>query len=206
MFVLGITGGIGSGKTAATDQFATHGINVIDADIIAHLVVKAGMPALKEIAAHFGEDILLPNGELDRKALREIVFNDDNEREWLENCLHPIIVDQTVEALKQSTTPYTILSAPLLLEKLTDLTDRVLVIDCPEAIQIDRACRRDDTSIKAVQKIMQQQLSRRERNAGADDIIVNDGTIDELRTAVDDYHHKLLKELSGQDSHTFIEN
>jgi len=156
MFVLGLTGGIGSGKTA------------------------------------------LENGELNRAALREIIFNNTKEKEWLENCLHPVIRGKTREAIEQSTSAYTVLSAPLLLEKnLEFLTNKILVIDCPEAVQIDRTCRRDGSSIESVQKIMQQQLSRRERTAKADDVIVNDGTLDELNTAIDVYHFSLLKEINN---------
>ncbi len=197
MFILGITGGIGSGKTAATNRFSTHGIDIVDADEVAHNIVIAGSPALKEIKNHFGSDILLQNGELDRKLLRDIIFENDDERLWLEGYLHPLIRDRLFSAVGQSSSLYTILSAPLLLEKdLVHYVDRLLVIDCPEAMQVDRSCRRDNTSIESVQKIMQQQVSRRERIAKADDIIVNDGTIEELYQAVDQYHIQLLKELA----------
>jgi len=197
MFVLGVTGGIGSGKTAATNRFTFNGIQVVDADEIAHQVVEPGTTCLDEIVSHFGKNILLANGELDRKTLRELIFNDTRQREWLENCLHPVIRKKTLEAIQKSTSIYTILSAPLLLEKnLEFLTNRILVIDCPEAIQIDRTCRRDNSSIESVQKVMQQQLSRRERTSRADDVIINDGTLEELNMAIDDYHASLLKEVN----------
>lgn len=200
MFVLGVTGGIGSGKTAATKRFCFHGITVVDADEMAHKVVKKGSPCLGSITEHFGRDILLTNGELDRKALREIIFTNDKERDWLENLLHPVIRKQTLDAIQKSTSIYTVLSAPLLLEKnLEFLTNRVLVIDCPEAVQIDRTCRRDNSSIESVQKVMQQQLSRRERTSRADDVIINDRTLEELNNAIDDYHFRLLKELNGSE-------
>jgi len=200
MFVLGVTGGIGSGKTAATERFCFHGITVVDADDMAHKVVKNGSPCLGSITEHFGRDILLTDGELDRKALREIIFNNDKERDWLENLLHPVIRKQTLDAIQKSTSIYTVLSAPLLLEKnLEFLTNRVLVIDCPEAVQIDRTCRRDNSSIESVQKVMQQQLSRRERTSRADDVIINDRTLEELNNAIDDYHFRLLKELNGSE-------
>lgn len=203
MFVLGVTGGIGSGKTAVTDRFAHHGIHIIDADIIAHQVVDIGSPSLEKISSHFGHSVLLDNGSLNRKALREIVFSDVKKKEWLENLLHPIIREQTLKAIESSTSPYTILSAPLLLEKnLEFLTSRVLVIDCSEAIQVDRACRRDSSSIETVQKIMQQQLSRRERLARADDIILNDKTLDDLNKSVDEYHFSLLEALNNQQNQT----
>lgn len=206
MFVLGITGGIGSGKTAATNRFAFNGVKVVDADEIAHQVVEPGTKCLDKIASHFGKGILLVNGELDRKALRELIFDDEKEREWLENCLHPVIRKKTLEAIQQSTSAYTILSAPLLLEKnLEFLTNRILVIDCPEAIQIDRACRRDNSSIESIQKVMQQQLSRRERTSRADDVIINDGTLKELNTAIDNYHTSLLKELKDSEVESKID-
>lgn len=198
MFVLGVTGGIGSGKTVATDRFASHGINVVDADVIAHQIVEFGSPALQEITNHFGQSILLADGSLDRKALREIIFSDTKEREWLEACLHPLIRAKTTQTLKASPSEYAILSAPLLLEKnLEFMTDKVLVIDSPEAMQIDRSCRRDNSSIESIQKIMQQQLSRRERISRADDIIVNDGSLEDLLFAVDQYHAKLLNEIAS---------
>jgi len=201
MFVLGVTGGIGSGKTAATNRFAFHGINIVDADSIAYQVVEIGSPALKQIATHFGQSILLANGALNRKALREIVFNSTEEKEWLENCLHPVIRQHILEAINSSKSPYTILSAPLLLENnLEFLTNMVLAIDCPEAIQIDRACRRDNSPITSIQKIMQQQLSRRERLARADSVIINDGSIENLNEAIDQFHVSLLEKISYQGS------
>lgn len=207
MFVLGVTGGIGSGKTAATNRFASHGITVVDADLIARQAVAAGSPALEAIVTHFGRSILLINGELDRKALRKIVFSNIQEKEWLENHLHPIIREKTLEEIKKSNSAYTILSAPLLLEKnLEFLTDRILVIDCSEAIQIDRTCRRDNSSIEAIQKIMQQQLSRRERKARADDIIVNETTLEDLNKAVDNYHFNLMKKIQNNQYNEDIGN
>ncbi|MFT6389898.1 MAG: dephospho-CoA kinase [Cellvibrionaceae bacterium] len=203
MFVLGVTGGIGSGKTAATDRFASHGIKIVDADSIARQVVGIGSPALEKISSHFGRSILQADGALDRKALREIIFSNIKEKEWLEGYLHPIIREKMLAVVQLSTSPYTILSAPLLLENnLEFLTTKVLVIDCSEAIQIDRACRRDNSSIASIQKIMQQQLSRRERLASADSVIVNDGSIEDLNKAVDQYHFPLVEELCNQDAVT----
>lgn len=200
MFILGVTGGIGCGKTAATERFSDHGITVVDADTIAHQIVEPGEAALEKIVEHFGKHILQLNGELNRQALRHIIFENDKEREWLENYLHPLIRSRTLEEVKHSQSPYTILSAPLLLEKnLTHLVDRVLVIDCSEAIQIDRTCRRDNSSIPDVQKIMQQQVSRRERLAKADDVITNNGSLDSLYNAVDQYHFDLIKKLNNKE-------
>ena len=198
-FVLGVTGGIGSGKTAATDRFATHGIKVVDADEIARKVVDKHSPALNAIVEHFGPSILQRNGELNRTQLREIIFSQAKEKEWLENLLHPLIRKTIKKELQQSpnSAKYAILSAPLLLEgELHSLTDRVLIIDCEETTQLTRASQRDNTKEEAIKKIMQQQLSRSERIAKADDIINNDGSLNELHQAVDNYHLQLLKDIT----------
>ncbi len=196
-FILGVTGGIGSGKTAATDQFASHGIQVIDADTIARQVVDIGSPALSTISDHFGKDILLKNGALNRSLLRKIIFDDKQEQQWLENLLHPPIRKEITTALNKTTSAYAILSAPLLLENnLHSITDKVLVIDCDEELQIERASKRDKNSSNIIKKIMQQQMSRSDRIAKADDIIINNSTLSNLQKMVDDYHFKLLKTIT----------
>lgn len=191
--VIGVTGGIGSGKTAATDAFATLGITVVDADLVAREVVQAGQPALAAIAAHFGQDILLPDGNLDRKALREVIFRDPAAKQWLEALLHPLIRQEIVSRLHHSDSPYTLLSSPLLLE--TDqqaLCSRVLVIDAPESLQLSRTMARDNSSAETTKAIMASQLGREQRLARADDVIVNDGDLIALRNAVQAMHNTYL--------------
>ncbi len=196
-FTLGVTGGIGSGKTAATDQFASHGVQVIDADVIAHQAVDIGSPALLKISDHFGKNILLSTGALNRPLLREIIFKNTQEKQWLENLLHPLIRKEITAALNKTTSTYTILSAPLLLENnLQSITDRVLVIDCDEELQIERASKRDNNSSDIIKSIMKQQLSRNDRIKKADDIITNNGTLPDLQKAVDNYHFKLLETIA----------
>jgi dephospho-CoA kinase len=195
-YVLGVTGGIGSGKSAATDQFASHGIIIVDADVIARNVVQKGSDALSAISSHFGPTIILENGELNRSALRERVFSEPEEREWLEDLLHPIIRKRIKQALQMADSPYVILSAPLLLENgLDKICDKVLVIDCDEKTQIARTISRDNNSEVMVKKIMQQQFNRQQRLQKADDIIDNSGSLNDLKNAVDKYHDALLKTL-----------
>jgi dephospho-CoA kinase len=197
MFVLGVSGGIGSGKTAATDQFTRHGITVVDADTIAHQVVAPNSAALATIAKHFGPTMLLSSGELDRAQLRTLVFNQPEEKRWLENLLHPLIRKQITQELAQARSPYVILSAPLLLEtNLHTLADHILVIDCDENLQKQRSSLRDNSDPDTIEKIMQQQLKRQDRLAKADSVINNNGTLAELQNAVDTFHTQLLKTLS----------
>jgi dephospho-CoA kinase len=187
--IIGVTGGIGSGKSAATGFFSARGIDVIDADVVSREVVMPGSKALAEIAAHFGRQILLPDGSLNRKALRARIFSDPNEKQWLEALLHPIIRNEIARQLQLSRSPYVILSSPLLLE--TDqhiMTDRVLVLDTSEQQQIHRTSARDDTSASAVQAIMATQLSRAQRLQRGDDIIINDKDLAHLENEVNKLH------------------
>jgi dephospho-CoA kinase len=192
--IVGVTGGIGSGKTAATDCFAALGITVVDADMVSRDVVKKGKPALAQIAARYGQqNILLADGSLDRKALRGIIFANPDEKAWLESLLHPLIRDDIVTRLALSTTAYTILSSPLLLE--TDqrsLCDRILVIDAPENLQVSRTTARDSTDEQSVRTIMSTQLGRAERLAAADDVITNDSDLETLQHAVRRLHQTYL--------------
>ena len=189
--VIGVTGGIGSGKSAATAFFAEAGIVVVDADVVAREVVEPGTPALTEIGKHFGSDTLQADGSLDRKALRAIIFSNPIEKQWLESLLHPLIRAEIERQLQDSTSPYTILSSPLLLEtNQNEMVDRVLVIDAPEQQQISRTSARDDTNIEAVQAIMATQLSRQQRLQKADDVIVNDSDLDSLKSNVMELHKK----------------
>jgi dephospho-CoA kinase len=193
--VIGITGGIGSGKTAATDRFASHGVDVVDADLMSREVVKPGKPALAAIASRFGAGtILLEDGSLDRRQLRHIIFSDPQEKQWLESLLHPLIRDEIVQRLQRCRPPYCLLSSPLLLE--TDqqtLCNRVLLIDAPEQLQLTRTQARDNTSVDAVKSIMTNQFTRQQRLSAADDIILNNSSLEALYAAVDEQHLKYLE-------------
>jgi dephospho-CoA kinase len=193
--IIGLTGGIGSGKTAATDIFQALGIRVVDADRVSREVVEVGSPALSHIAARYGSGtILLQDGSLNRRALRDIIFGNPVEKKWLEALLHPLIREEIVKQLRSSQSPYTILASPLLLE--TDqqtLCSRVLVIDAPETLQLERTQLRDNADKNAVQAIMDSQMGRQQRTALADDVIVNDAGLDALKNAVHELHHKYLE-------------
>ena len=194
MLVIGITGGIGSGKTAVTDEFSELGITVVDADIAARTVVEAGKPALNEIALRFGKDILLPSGELDRAALRTIVFKQADQREWLEKLTHPLIREEIINGLKHAKSPYVILASPLLIESNQyKLTHRVLVIDTPEELQIKRTVKRDNNNEEQVRSIINAQSSREKRLSFADDVVVNDQDLSYLHSQVNVLHERYLK-------------
>lgn len=193
--IVGVTGGIGSGKTAATNAFAELGITVVDADRVSRDVVMPGTPALRAIATHFGADnVLDADGSLNRRALRDIIFASHDQKKWLEQLLHPLIRQEIILQLQQSNSPYTILSSPLLLE--TDqqtLCHRVLLIDAPESLQILRTVERDNTTEAGVKAIMDSQLSRQQRQARADDIIVNDKDLAALKHLVELQHQTYLE-------------
>lgn len=173
--IIGLTGGIGSGKTAASDYFETLGICVVDADVEARNVVEPGTETLEKIRQHFGSDVLNEDRSLNRPWLRDKVFQNPEERVWLESVTHPAIRQCIVDKLAASESPYSILVSPLLFESGQDkLTDRVLLIDVPETLQIERASRRDQNSEAQVKAILKAQLSREDRRSKADDIIIND--------------------------------
>ena len=200
MFVVGITGGIGSGKTAVTDHLETLGIVVVDADKAARVVVEPGKPALDEIAAHFGSKILLGDGALNRAALREVVFNDSSQRKILEGITHPRIREEIARQLSAATSPYVVLSSPLLLESgQNSFADYVVVVDVPEVVQVDRTMRRDDNSESLVKQIMAAQLDRQTRLSRADEAISNDGTLEALHAGVGALHQRLLDRAKAAD-------
>lgn len=173
--IIGLAGGIGSGKTAASDFFQTLNICVVDADVEAREVVEPGTKTLEKIKQHFGPEVLNNDGSLNRPWLREKVFRQPEERIWLESVTHPAIRQCIEDKLAASESPYSILVSPLLFESEQDqLTDRVLLIDAPEDLQIARASQRDQNSEEQVHAILKAQLSREERRNKADDIIVND--------------------------------
>ncbi len=194
--IIGLTGGIGSGKTAVSDTFEKLGITVVDADLASRVVVEKGKPCLEEIAKHFGDNILNESGELNRSKLREIIFNSDSEKSWLESLLHPAIAEQIKDELNASKSPYTILVSPLLLEtNQRDFCDKILVVDVPVEIQMERTTKRDGVSADQVKSIIKSQINRDERLKLADEIIINEGSIEDLEMIVRELHEKLISEL-----------
>ena len=199
-YVVGVTGGIGSGKSAATAEFERLGITVVDADIVSRQVVMPGSPCLQAIAEHFGSDLLTDKGGLDRKALRQKIFSDPAEKDWLNSLLHPAIREKILAQLEQASSPYVILSAPLLLENNLDkYCQRVLVVDVPEELQLQRTIQRDESPKEEVEAIMKAQLSREARLRKADDILNNEGSIDELRQQVNQLHQRYLAATVAQE-------
>jgi dephospho-CoA kinase len=193
-FVVGITGGIGSGKSAVTDYLEIKGITVVDADKVARVVVEPGTSGLAAITEHFGGDILLPDGTLDRAALRKIVFDEPDERKVLEGITHPLIREEIARQLSEAGSPYVVLASPLLLESgQSSFADYVVVVDVPESVQLSRTMTRDDNSEQLVKSIMAVQLDRESRLARSDTSISNEGTLEELHTRVDALHTDLLR-------------
>jgi len=198
--IIGITGGIGCGKTTVTNIFVELGIKVIDADVVARDVVAINSAGLSAITDRFGPSILLNNGELDRAKLRQIIFDDIEQKNWLENLLHPLIRQRITNQLlaDRSDNAYTLLSSPLLLE--TDqhkMTDFIIVIDLENERQIKRAMNRDANSRDQINKIIASQLSREQRSAKADIIINNDGSIKDLKQQVLNTHLELSQKFSA---------
>ena len=192
-FVVGLTGGIGSGKTAVSSRFEALGIAVVDADQASRTVVQPGQPALAAIAEHFGKGILAADGALDRAQLRQRIFADPAERDWLEKLLHPRIAIEIFSGLQAATTPYVLLVSPLLLEARQDtLANRVLVVDVDESTQLARTMTRDANSEQQVRAIMAAQIGRDARLARADDLIRNEGSLADLHAQVDALHAHYL--------------
>lgn len=200
MYVVAVTGGIGSGKTTIANQFAALGIDVVDADVIARDVVEPGAPALAAIATYFGPDVIAPDGQLDRRSLRERVFSDPNAKAWLNALLHPLIRQEMLRQCAAARSPYCLLVVPLLVEnKLAGLANRVLVIDVDEATQIERTCRRDGVSAEQARAIIAAQASRSERLAAADDVIDNhNGSQMAIKTRILALHETYLAFASQQ--------
>lgn len=192
--IVGLTGGIGSGKSAAADLFAAKGVELVDTDVLAREVVEPGTPALAAIAERFGDDILGAGGALDRAKLRAIVFAQPAEKQWLEALLHPLINDLLRSRLASFQGAYCLLVSPLLLETAqAALVDRILVIDLDRQEQLQRTLRRDGSTQATVEAILDSQVSREERLARADDIISNHGTLEDLALAVDQQHARYLE-------------
>lgn len=174
MLKVGLTGGIGSGKSTVSKIFADLNIPVLDADEIAHRLVETGQPALAQICQEFGRDILRPDGSLNREKLRELVFSDPTQKQKLESILHPLVFTTLAAELERLSAPYCVISIPLLFETgMAHFVDRVLVIDCPVETQVERVKARDKLSPERVQSIIDNQVSRTFRKANADDVIDN---------------------------------
>ncbi|MDT8397189.1 MAG: dephospho-CoA kinase [Pseudomonadales bacterium] len=188
-FTVGLTGGIGSGKSAVSALFAALGVTVIDADQVARALVTPGSPALRSIVGHFGMPILRQDGELDRARLRQLIFADPDARAWLEHLLHPLIRERIEALIAAATSDYVLLVVPLLLESgAYDFVNRVLVVDVPEALQVARVAARDRIDPAAAKKIMATQMPRQERLARADDVIDNSGLESDLNAEVKRLH------------------
>ena len=191
--IVGLTGGIGSGKSTVAEAFRQLGINTVDADQASRAVVEPGMPALAAIAEQFGEQIIQTDGRLDRAALRQIIFADPDQKLWLESLLHPLIRDWIVQQLSAATSPYVILESPLLFE--TDqhlLVHRTVLVDLPVALQIERACARDGNQADQIQRIIDAQMPREEKLSRADIVLDNGLSLDSLATRVAAIHQTLL--------------
>lgn len=191
--LVGLTGGIGSGKSAAADRFAEWDIDVVDADLASRAVVEPGMPALQKITEHFGEQLLQADGSLDRAELRKIVFANVEERKWLQGLLHPLISQYLQVQIAESSSPYCLLVNPLLLESgQGSWCDEVVVVDVSEEVQISRTMARDDNSRSQVEAIVAAQLKREDRLAQASRTLTNDGDLAHLYRQVDALHRTLL--------------
>ena len=192
--IIGLTGGIGSGKTRAADLFRELGVEIIDTDQIAHELTRSAGKAISPIRIAFGDRFILDDGSLDRSAMRRLAFSDEAVRHRLESILHPLIYQETLRHLPLIQAEYGIVVVPLLLEtgNYLKLVDRVLVIDCPESLQISRTMLRSKLSEQEVRDVMAVQCSRDERFARADDVIVNDSDEQHLQQQVEELHRKYL--------------
>ena len=192
--VVGLTGGIGSGKSTVANLFKELEVEVVDADLVAREVVMPNQPALTAIAEHFGDNVIAEDGCLKRSLLREIIFNNAEQKQWLNNLLHPIIRERMLQQLSACQSPYCILEAPLLFENgLNQYTGYNVVVDLPETVQMQRAMSRDDNSKEQIQAIMDAQLTRQDRVQRGDFIIDNSTTnMASLAKQVQSLHNKLL--------------
>ena len=191
MLIIGLTGGIGSGKSTAAERFRHLGVPVIDADAIARELAQPGQAGFAAIVDHFGPEILDETGHIDRRRLREIVFRDPAAKRALETILHPLVRREMQDQAARLTADYCIFMIPLLFESGQDaLVDRVLVIDAPEHLQRQRTRQRDGVDEQQVQRIMAQQIDRQTRLSLADDVIHNSGDMDQLHAAVDALHRR----------------
>ena len=201
MLKVGLTGGIGCGKTTILELFKNLSVPVLDADVIAHQLVEKGQPALVEIAEAFGDDILTPDGSLDRSQLKEIIFSDRQKRRKLEAIIHPLVFKSIETQLKKINAPYCIICIPLLFETdKTNFVDRILVVDCPVEIQIERVKKRDKLPVKFIQTIIDSQVSRTYRLEKADDVIDNSAAEATLAERVKKLHNLYFSLSNYQDN------
>ena len=193
-FVVGLTGGIGSGKSAATGFFAALGIAVVDTDAIAHELTVAGGAAMPALVAEFGPAVTTADGALDRGGMRRLVFSDPAARGRLEGILHPLIREVSEKRCRDAVSPYVILAVPLLVESASyrERCARIAVVDCPESLQVSRVMARSGLTVEEVRAIMLAQASRAQRLAVADDVLVNDGDLHHLELQVAEVHRKYL--------------
>ncbi|GAB1622889.1 dephospho-CoA kinase [Agarivorans albus] len=199
--IIGLTGGIASGKSQVSKLFEEIGIKVVDADVVARQVVEPSQPALSKISQHFGQSILLADGSLNRSKLREIVFAQQHQKEWLNELLHPLIRQEMLRQLEQAKGAYKILVAPLLLEnKLNQLVDRVLVVDTSVDIQLSRTMARDAVELHQAQQIVDAQMSRELKLQAADDVIENNSDLTNLKRKVADLHQFYMDIAKSHDS------
>jgi len=202
MLVIGLTGGIASGKSAATEHFHTLGAAVLSADVLAREIVRVGSDGLSALTDAFGDSILLPNGELDRQALRTIIFASDEARQRVDDLLHPrikVLSEKRIAEAKQNNVDYLIYEVPLLVEtQQVDRFDRIVVVDIPTPLQIERLIKRDEsfgktTNEEQAQAIIDAQASREDRLAIADDVVDNSGSLDQLLSQVEALHQRYTK-------------
>lgn len=201
--VVGLTGGIASGKSLVGAMFVKLGAALVDTDVVAREVVERGEPGLAAVAAEFGPSVLTASGELDRRALRSLVFADESRRRKLEALLHPLIRSRTLAKLAELEAPYALVAVPLLVETdFSELVDRVLVVDSPESVQLERLMRRDAIPKAEALEMLRAQADRAARLKAAHDVIDNSGTIDATRWQVESLHRRYL-ELAAQRARRF---
>ena len=199
-WVLGLTGGIASGKSAAAQRFAELGVHVVDADQASRWVVEPGRPALAALVERYGAALLQADGSLDRGALRKVIFEDAQERRWVEALLHPLIAEEIAQSLASATSPYAVFVSPLMVESGQHrITQRLLVVDAPEAVRVARTLLRDHTTPEQVQAILKAQASREQRLALADDVLVNDRDLAWLHSEVERLHTFYLTLRGGRE-------
>jgi dephospho-CoA kinase len=194
-FVVGLTGGIGSGKSAVANLFAAHGVPVVDTDVIAHELTAAQGLAMPAISAEFGQTVVAPDGRLDRDAMRRLVFSDVSVKARLEAILHPLIRSESDARCAAATYPYVVLVVPLLIETgaYRQRIQRVLVVDCDESTQVARVVQRSGLGDDEIRTIMKSQASRAQRLAVADDVLSNDGGLEDLAPRVLDLHRRYIE-------------
>ncbi|MBD8616382.1 dephospho-CoA kinase [Pseudomonas putida] len=199
-WVLGLTGGIASGKSAAAQRFAELGVHVVDADQASRWVVEPGRPALAALVERYGAALLQADGSLDRGALRKVIFEDAQERRWVEALLHPLIAEEIARSLASATSPYAVFVSPLMVESgQYRITQRLLVVDAQEAVRVARTLLRDHTTPEQVQAILKAQASREQRLALADDVLVNDRDLAWLHSEVERLHTFYLTLRGGRE-------